>query len=70
MIEKLKALWAKAALWVKNHGTKTLGAIGGSLGAIAYANILPAKILPIAMAVVGLCTFWRGFVNQKNLNGS
>lgn len=67
MMAKLKALWAKATLWVRNHGTKALGAVGGTIGSVSAAGVIPLKWLPWAMAVTGLCTFWRGFVNTKNL---
>jgi hypothetical protein len=55
-------------VWLE-HGTKVLGLVGGSLGVIAGINgLIPTAWLPKIMALIGLLTFWRGFINTQFLN--
>ena len=55
-------------IWL-DHGTKVLGLVGGSLGVIAGIDgLIPHAWLPKIMALIGLLTFWRGFINQQLLN--
>lgn len=52
-------------LW-KNHGTKILGFIQGTIAAVASVDgIIPQHSLKYWMAGLGLMTFWRGFFNSK-----
>lgn len=53
--------------WKKN-GTKVIGFLTGTLAAVAQAGVIPDKHLKYYMAVIGVLTFWRGFVNTELLN--
>lgn len=58
MIEFFKKHW-------RNHGTKIIGAMTGTLGVLSSATtIFSAKIISLMMMVSGLLTFWRGFLND------
>lgn len=61
MIAKIEAYW-------RNHGTKILGFAQGTIAAVSgVTGIIPAAHLKYWLAASALLTFWRGFVNSKNL---
>jgi hypothetical protein len=52
--------------FLKNHGTKLLGFLQGTIAAIAsVSGIIPDAHLKYYMALIALLTFWRGFVNSE-----
>lgn len=51
----------------KNHGTKVLGFLTGTISAVAgVTGIIPESHLKYYMAAIAVLTFWRGFVNSAN----
>jgi len=59
----------KALLWFKAqwgaHGTKYLGAIQGTIAAIAgVGGLIPESQLKYWLGASSLLVFWRGFVNS------
>lgn len=53
-----------AKAW-KNHGTKAIGFVQGTVAAVAgTTGIIPEHHLKYYMLVSGLLTFWRGFLND------
>jgi hypothetical protein len=52
--------------FLKNHGTKLLGAIQGTVAAVAgVTGVIPESHLKYYMAAIALLTFWRGFINSE-----
>lgn len=52
--------------FLKNHGTKVLGAIQGTIAAVAgVTGVIPESHLKYYMAAIALLTFWRGFINSE-----
>lgn len=53
-------------IFLKNHGTKALGAIQGTIAAVAgVTGVIPESHLKYYMAAIALLTFWRGFINGE-----
>jgi hypothetical protein len=51
-------------LW-HDHGTKVLGFLQVSVAAVAAVpGLFPPEWMPKVLAVTGLLTAWRGFVNS------
>jgi hypothetical protein len=57
----------KIQQYVRDHGTKMLGAAQVTVGAIAAGGIIPAPHMKYWMTAAGVLTAWRGFVNSQNL---
>lgn len=53
--------WIRAT--VRQHGTKLLGFIQGSIAALGV-DVIPPAHLKWYLAATGLLTFWRGFFNS------
>lgn len=52
--------------FLRNHGTKVLGFLQGTIAAIAgVTGVIPDEHLKYYMALIALLTFWRGFVNSE-----
>jgi hypothetical protein len=52
------------SLW-KNHGTKALGLIQGTIAALCgVTGVIPDAQLKYWLAASAVLTFWRGFVNS------
>lgn len=51
--------------FVKNHGTKALGGLQGTIAAVAAGGLIPEAHLKYYLTVSGLLTFWRGFINSQ-----
>lgn len=49
----------------QNSGTKLLGVMGGTLGIIAGAGVIPPDQLKYWMLAIGIITFWRGTGNTQ-----
>ena len=54
------------AFW-KNHGTKLIGFLQGTIAAIAgVTGLIPEAHLKYYMGAIAVMTFWRGFINTRN----
>jgi hypothetical protein len=54
--------------WVE-HGTKIIGAVSGTIAAIAgVTSLIPQAHLKYYMGAIAVLTFWRGFINSELLN--
>lgn len=52
--------------FLRNHGTKILGFLQGTIAAIAgVTGIIPDAHLKYYMVAIAVLTFWRGFVNSE-----
>lgn len=57
----------KLTAFFKNHTTKVLGFLQGTIAAVAgVSGLIPDAHLKYYLAVSALLTFWRGFVNSAN----
>jgi hypothetical protein len=55
-----------AMTFFESHGTKVLGAIQGTIAAVAgVTGVIPESHLKYYMAAIALLTFWRGFINSE-----
>lgn len=53
--------------FLKNHGTKVLGFLQVTVAAVvSIPGLFPVEQTPKLLAVSGLLTAWRGFVNSAN----
>ena len=51
---------------IKNHGTKILGFLSGTIAAIAgVGGLIPDAHLKYYMGAIAVMTFWRGFINSQ-----
>lgn len=51
----------------KDHGTKLLGFLSGTIAAIAsVSGLIPEAHLKYYMGAIAVMTFWRGFTNSQN----
>jgi hypothetical protein len=49
----------------KNHGTKLIGFLTGTIAAVAgVTGIIPEAHLKYYMAAIAVLTYWRGFFNS------
>lgn len=56
-----------AILFLKNHGTKVIGFITGTISAVAsVSGLIPESHLKYYMGAIAVLTFWRGFVNSNH----
>ncbi len=54
--------------WWTSHGTKILGFLQGTIAAVAgVTGLIPEGHLKYYMGAIALLTFWRGFINSKEL---
>lgn len=52
--------------WWKNHGTKIIGFVSGTIAAVAgVGGLIPEAHLKYYMAAIAVLTFWRGFINSE-----
>lgn len=52
--------------FLKDHGTKVIGFITGTISAVAgITGIIPDAHLKYYMGAIAVLTFWRGFINTK-----
>ncbi len=52
--------------WWRNHGTKILGFVSGTIAAIAgVGGLIPDAHLKYYMGAIAVLTFWRGFINSN-----
>lgn len=52
--------------WYHNHGTKILGFLSGLIAAVAsVSNLIPQQHLKYYMAAIAVCTYLRGYENQR-----
>lgn len=51
-------------LW-KDHGTKLVGFLQGTIAAIAGYDIIPPTHLKYYLGASAVVTFWRGFFNSS-----
>lgn len=52
----------------KNHGTKLIGFVQGTVAAIAgVTGIIPESHLKYWLGASAVLTFWRGFFNSSQL---
>lgn len=55
--------------WWRNHGTKILGFVSGTIAAIAgVGGLIPDAHLKYYMGAIAVMTFWRGFINSQGAN--
>jgi hypothetical protein len=55
--------------WWTSHGTKILGLLSGTLAAVAgVGGLIPDAHLKYYMGAIAVLTFWRGFINSKEIN--
>lgn len=61
-------MYARARLFVRDHGTKILGFSQATFGAIAAnaGDFFTRRELQFIMMASGILTAWRGFVNSRN----
>lgn len=60
--------WDRAVAFVRDHGTKLIGAAQGTIAAVAgVTGIIPDGQLKYWLAASAVLTFWRGFINSANL---
>lgn len=53
--------------FLKDHGTKVLGALQGTIAAVTgVTGIIPDHQLKYWLGASAVLTFWRGFVNSAN----
>lgn len=53
-------------VFLKNHGTKVIAALQGTIAAVAgVTGLIPEAHLKYYMAAIALLTFWRGFINSE-----
>lgn len=58
---------SKFLQFVKDHGTKLLGVLQGTIAAVSgVSGIIPAAQLKYWLAASAVLTVWRGFVNTAN----
>lgn len=57
------------ALYWKNHGTKLIGFVQGTIAAIAgISGLIPEHHLKYYLGASAVLTFWRGFFNSSQLS--
>lgn len=61
-------MWQRLAEHLRNHGTKYLGGVQTTVGAIAAnaGDFFSRRELQVMLMVSGVLTAWRGIVNTKN----
>jgi hypothetical protein len=61
-------MWPKLRQHFRDHGTKWIGFIQVTVGAVAAnaGDLFTARTLKILLMISGLLTAWRGFVNSRN----
>lgn len=53
----------------RDHGTKILGFLSGTIAAIAgVGGLIPDAHLKYYMGAIAVMTFWRGFINSKGVS--
>jgi hypothetical protein len=54
--------------FINSHGTKILGFLTGTIAAVAgVTGIIPEPHLKYYMGAIAVMTFWRGFINSKEI---
>jgi hypothetical protein len=61
-------MWGLVFTHLRNHGTKWLGGLQVTVGAVAAnsGDFFSRRELQVIMMVSGVFTAWRGFVNSMN----
>jgi len=60
-MNKLYLLW-------KNHGTKGIGLVQGTIAAVAgVSDLIPPHHLKYWLGASAVLTFWRGFFNSNQI---